>query len=112
MQQQLLLSYAAALPLILGLYWFSAEILCFAGGAAYLSSQGIFQGLLIYLCLLPLDRLLGVALDSAQMPRANSQKVGIMLALNLIGDLLVIAVQGPLWALVGVSILNCLVGIL
>lgn len=112
LKTNLIFSYAAALPLIVGMSLFSNQLVLWVGGADYQESVWIFRLFLIYLCLLPLDRLLGVTLDSVDLPNVNSQKVWIMLIINIVGDIWVILWVGQLWALVWVSILNCSIGIL
>lgn len=47
----------------------------------------IVKILSIYGLLLPLDRMTGIGLDSLNSPRVNALKVGIMLAANVLGDL-------------------------
>jgi len=61
-----------------------------AGGAEMESSAIILQIFLFYVVLLPIDRLLGVAIDSTGRPKFNSLKVWVMVSLNIIGDIVVL----------------------
>lgn len=111
LKSNLIFSYVAALPLIIGMLFFSNQLVVWVGGVDYQESVWIFRLFLIYLCILPLDRLLGVTLDSVNLPNVNSQKVWIMLIVNILGDVWVILWMEQLWALVWVSILNCIIGV-
>ena len=56
----------------------------------------------VYGLLLPIDRMTGIGLDSINKPNINAIKVILMLATNIIGDLIAVYVFGSL-ELVAVS---------
>jgi O-antigen/teichoic acid export membrane protein len=65
----------------------------------------------IYGLLLPLDRMTGIALDSINRPRQNAVKVLMMVAANLVGDLIaVFHFQSLIWMAIG-SVCFTIVGI-
>lgn len=80
-------------------------------GAGYEASVIILQIYLLHLILVPLDRFIGVTLNSLNLPQINTFKVMVMMVVNIVGDLIALLVIGELWALALVSIINILVGI-
>ncbi len=77
-------------PVMLFSFIFAKELVYILGGAGYESTTGVFRIFTIYGLLLPLDRFIGVALDSVNMPRYNFLKVVYMATANIIGDTLVV----------------------
>jgi len=71
----------------------------------------IVQVLSIYGLLLPIDRMTGVALDSLNKPHINALKVFVMVAANILGDVLAIYVFESLILVAVASILFTLLGI-
>ena len=69
---------------------FAKELVYILGGAGYEITTGVFRIFTLYGLLLPLDRFIGVALDSVNMPRFNFLKVVYMAVANIIGDTLVV----------------------
>ncbi len=78
------------IPVMLFSFIFAKDLVYILGGAGYESTTGIFRIFTVYGLLLPLDRFIGVALDSVNMPRSNFLKVVYMTVANIIGDSLVV----------------------
>lgn len=78
------------IPVMLFSFIFAKDLVYILGGAGYETTTGIFRIFTIYGLLLPLDRFIGVALDSVNMPRFNFLKVVYMAVANIIGDSLVV----------------------
>jgi O-antigen/teichoic acid export membrane protein len=77
-------------PLMLFSFIFAEEIVLILGGKDYVSTANIFRIFCVYGLFLPLDRFIGVALDSINKPRQNFFKVIYMTLSNIIGDLIVV----------------------
>jgi O-antigen/teichoic acid export membrane protein len=77
-------------PVMFFSFIFAKELVYILGGPGYESTTGVFRIFTIYGLLLPLDRFIGVALDSVNMPRYNFLKVVYMATANIIGDTLVV----------------------
>jgi len=77
-------------PLMLLSFIFAEEIVLILGGKDYVSTANIFRIFCVYGLFLPIDRFIGVALDSINKPRQNFFKVIYMTLSNIIGDLLVV----------------------
>ncbi|MCF8218506.1 MAG: hypothetical protein K9I29_01495 [Bacteroidales bacterium] len=71
---------------------FAKQFVIILGGQEYAETANIFRVFCIYGLFLPLDRFTGTALDSLNRPKKNLQKVLIMTAANIIGDLIAIFV--------------------
>lgn len=69
---------------------FAEQIVYILGGQDYIITANIFRIFCIYGLLLPIDRFIGVALDSVNQPRLNFYKVVYMAAANIIGDSIVV----------------------
>ena len=65
----------------------------------------------IYGLLLPIDRMTGIGLDSINKPKINAIKVFVMVAANIIGDLIAIFVFKSLLLVAVASIFFTLIGI-
>jgi O-antigen/teichoic acid export membrane protein len=100
------------LPIIGVLFHFSEELLVSFAGKKYIEADILLKFFFIYVFLLPLDRYLGIALDSLNLPQINTFKVFMMLFVNIIGDYLVLSYQLGLLAVIGVTLLNISIGIL
>lgn len=77
----------------------------------YLASIPIFQILLIYVLFLPVDRFIGIALDSLGRPQVNTLKIMLMVIVNIIGDYWVLSTGGSLVMVACVTLANIAVGI-
>ncbi|MCF8347501.1 MAG: oligosaccharide flippase family protein [Bacteroidales bacterium] len=78
------------LPLMLFSFVFAKEFVIILGGPEYAYTAGIFQIFCLYGLLLPIDRFLGVALDSINKPKQNFFKVIYMTTANIVGDSVVV----------------------
>lgn len=99
------------LPVIGICFHFSEELVTFYAGKGYVESVILLKLFLIYILLLPLDRYLGIALDSLNMPQTNTFKVFLMLFVNVLGDIFVLVKALGLAAIVGVTLINITFGI-
>lgn len=99
------------LPFIGITFHFSEEIITLYAGQQFVSAAPVLKIFSIYLLLLPLDRYLGIALDSLNMPKINTLKVFLMVLMNITGDWLVLKQQLGLEVVASVTLLNATVGI-
>ncbi|MAD97262.1 MAG: hypothetical protein CMB99_08055 [Flavobacteriaceae bacterium] len=83
----------------LGTFLFAKEFIILVSGTQYLdvALHGIDIVLIVkilslYGLMLPIDRMIGISLDSINKPSINALKVMIMLTANIIGDLIAIYV--------------------
>ncbi|MBI1182700.1 oligosaccharide flippase family protein [bacterium] len=83
-----------------------------AGGNNMAQAHHVLRVFLVYVMLLPIDRLLGVAIDSTGKPKFNAIKVWLMVLLNVLGDVLVLWWLQSLVAVAAVTVLNALAGVL
>lgn len=111
-------TYAGAItllfiPVALVCVVFAKYFVLVLGGAQYLETNVpiiLFQIFAIYGLFLPIDRFTGVALDSINRPKKNFYKVIVMVALNIIGDLIALYVFKSLIMVAVVTILFTIVG--
>ena len=75
------------------------------------SAADIVRVFSFYGLLLPIDRMTGIALDSLNKPHINALKVFVMVAANILGDLIAIFVFKSLMLVAVSSIIFTLVGI-
>lgn len=78
------------IPLMVFCFIFAEPIVEFLGGSDYIVSANIFRIFTLYGLILPLDRFIGVSLDSVNMPRHNFYKVLFMALFNIVGDLVAV----------------------
>ncbi|MBE0650341.1 MAG: hypothetical protein IH595_05825 [Bacteroidales bacterium] len=78
------------LPIMLISFIYAKEFVYILGGAGYEKTAVIFRIFCIYGILLPLDRFIGVLLDSLNLPKYNFFKVVYMTLANVIGDSIVV----------------------
>ena len=100
------------IPIIGLCFHFSENIINLYAGNGFSESIILLNLFLVYIILLPLDRYLGIALDSLNMPQINTFKVFMMLIINVLGDFIVLNNHLGLWAIVLVTIINISIGIL
>ncbi|MCD4695539.1 MAG: hypothetical protein K8S16_04790 [Bacteroidales bacterium] len=102
------------IPVIVLCIIFSEHILYFFAGSDYADAYSqmivIFYVILLYGLILPFDRFTGVALDSCELPNKNAIKVYIMLALNLIGNVVAVFVFESLILVAVVSVIFTIAG--
>lgn len=80
-------------------------------GPGFEASIPILQVFSVYLILLPLDRYLGILLDSIGKPQINTIKVFVMATLNVLGDWWVLSHDGSLVWVATVTLVHTSVGI-
>jgi O-antigen/teichoic acid export membrane protein len=78
------------IPVMLFSFVFAEPIVYILGGSDYVITANIFRIFCIYGLLLPIDRFIGVGLDSINKPKQNFFKVIFMASSNIIGDLIVV----------------------
>lgn len=78
------------LPIMALAFIFAEELVTLVGGPEYIETANVFRIFCLYGLLIPLDRFLGVALDSINMPKQNFIKVIYMTLSNIIGDAIVV----------------------
>lgn len=81
-------------------------------GSDYLTAAPVIQVFVLAALIAPLDRLIGLGLDSVGRPSVNMTKVLLMLACNVIGDIWVISVWGTLPAVAMVTFAMNSIGML
>ncbi len=69
---------------------FADEFVYILGGKGYEETASIFRIFCVYGILLPVDRFIGVALDSVNRPKQNFIKVVYMTSANIIGDTIMV----------------------
>lgn len=77
-------------PIMILSFIFAKQLVYILGGPGYESTASIFRIFCIYGLLLPLDRFIGVTLDSVNLPKFNFYKVVYMTLSNIIGDTIVV----------------------
>lgn len=75
------------LPVIAGTFVLADLIMRILGGPQYAGTGSTLRIFMVYSLLMPLDRFLGISLDMVNKPALNFLKVGIMLIVNILGDL-------------------------
>lgn len=78
------------LPVMIFSFIFAEEFVYILGGSDYLITANIFRLFCIYGLFLPIDRFIGVTLDSVNKPKQNFIKVIYMASFNIIGDTLAV----------------------
>lgn len=78
------------IPLMVFSFIFAEEIVYILGGSDYIITANIFRIFCVYGLLLPIDRFIGIALDSVNRPKDNFIKVIYMAVANIAGDLFVV----------------------
>ncbi len=73
-------------PVMLITFIFAKEFVYIVGGKGYEETAAILRIFCVYGLLLPIDRFVGVALDSVNRPKQNFIKVVYMTLANIIGD--------------------------
>jgi len=87
-----MLTWAFVPVAIIG-YFFAPLAVSLLGGAKYLHTEAvsIFRILLFISWLYPIDRFTGITLDIIHRPKINLYKVLIMLAVNIVGDFVLLS---------------------
>jgi O-antigen/teichoic acid export membrane protein len=110
------------IPMALAGYFFSEYLVLILGGQQYLkpdpttgaSAIVLFQIFSLSALMLPIDRLTGVGLDAINKPKKNFYKILVMVAANVIGDLIAVfyfkSLIGVAWATIFFTFLGVVVG--
>ena len=99
------------LPFLGIAFHFSEQIVTLYAGEGFVAASPILKVFTIYLLVMPLDRYLGIALDSVNLPHINSMKVVLMASLNIFGDWYILSHHLELSAVAMVTVVNTLFGI-
>ena len=99
------------LPVLLVLFVAADPVVRVLGGRAYTHAVPVLRWLLLYLALTPLDRALGMLLDSLGTPRFNLIKVGVMVVVNVAGNLAALLLWESVAAVAAVTTLTLLAGV-
>ncbi len=78
------------IPIMAISFIFAEEFVTILGGAEYSETASIFRVFCFYGLLLPIDRFIGVGLDSINKPKQNFIKVVYMTLSNIVGDSIVV----------------------
>jgi O-antigen/teichoic acid export membrane protein len=100
------------IPFAIGCLLFSSSILMVVGGESYVVSANIFRCFVFYSLFLPLDRFIGVTLDSLNKPHLNLIKVLVMLVVNISTNLLVLEKFESSTAVASTTILTIISGVM
>lgn len=99
------------LPFLGIAFHFSEQIVTLYAGEGFVAASPILKVFTIYLLVMPLDRYLGIALDSVNLPHINSMKVVLMASLNIFGDWYILSHHLDLHVVAMVTVVNTLFGI-
>lgn len=100
------------LPFTIAAFFAAEWIVTFIGGNEMIGAAVILQIFLVYVLLMPFDRLLGVTIDSTGEPKYNSFKVWIMVLINIVGDLVAVLIFDSLALVALATVVNILIGVI
>jgi len=100
----------AFIPVLVGCFLFAEELVVLLGGEVYRDAAIILRIFVVYMILLPLDRYIGIVLDSMNRPESNFRKIALMVIANVCGDFLALKFVGGVWAVAAVTISTFIVG--
>lgn len=102
------------LPMSLVCGLLAEPLVVLLGGEDYRESTTLLRIFMIYTSLSPLDRFTGIGLEAVRRPRLNLLKVILMLAVNVIGDLIALiwfhSIEGVALASIGTFLTGLLLG--
>jgi O-antigen/teichoic acid export membrane protein len=99
------------LPFLGIAFHFSEQIVTLYAGDGFAQAGPILKVFTVYLFIMPLDRYLGIALDSVDLPHINTMKVVLMASLNIFGDWYMLTHHLDLQAVAMVTVANTMFGI-
>jgi O-antigen/teichoic acid export membrane protein len=99
------------LPMMLFCFLFAEYILVFLAGERYLEMADVFRVFTIFGLFLPIDRFTGVTLDCLNLPKFNMIKVFVMVAVNVVLDIVILQFTSDLRFIAMGTILTTWVGI-
>jgi len=102
---------ALLLPAVI-LFVLAGPLVGMVAGPDYLEAVPVIRIFVVAAFLLPVDRMIGLGLDSLGRPDVNLVKVIVMLACNVLGDLWVLSVWGSLSGVATVTIVMSSIGML
>jgi O-antigen/teichoic acid export membrane protein len=88
------------------------SILLLVAGESYVGSADIFRCFIIYSLFLPLDRFLGITLDSLNKPHLNFFKVTASVIINVLGNMYVLYVFQTPVAVAATTVLTVISGVM
>ena len=100
------------LPLVAIMTLLAKPVLGMINESYHDHSLWVFYLFMFTAIMFPMDRFMGVALDAANLPRLNMLKIILMIVVNILGDLVVIFMGGPLWCIAGVSVITFSTGMI
>jgi O-antigen/teichoic acid export membrane protein len=114
--KKLFYTYSGALtfliiPLVIIGFIFAEDFMLLIGGKEYAGSTIIFRVFMIYGLMLPLDRFIGISLDSLNKPKLNFYKILFMMTANIIGDLIAVFVFESLLVVAIITIVFSILGL-
>lgn len=99
------------IPVLVALFVWAEPVVVLLGGADYAGAVPILRWFTLYLLFSPLSRALGMLLDSVNRPQYNLYKVGVMVAVNVAGDVAVLLLWESIPAVAAVTTLTLLSGV-
>lgn len=99
------------IPVYIISFIFAEELVYILGGEKYVEYANIFRIFIVYGIMLPMDRYLGIALDSINLPKFNMIKIIAMVTFNVVVDIIVIQVFNDIHAVAIVTIGTVTVGV-
>ena len=102
---------ALFIPVLVVLFVWAEPVVVLLGGADYAGAAPILRWFTLYLLFSPLSRALGMLLDSINRPQFNLYKVGVMVTVNVAGDVAVLLLWASIPAVAAVTTLTLLSGV-
>jgi len=102
----------AIMPLVILCLLSANEFMLLAGGKQYAMSANIFRIFALYSLLLPLDRFIGITLDSIGKPQLNLLKVSLMVVMNVTSNIIVLELFNSVLPVAVTTIFTICCGIL
>ena len=106
LQKETGLLFVLMAPMVILVWMFAPQLVVLLGGEAYRHSASVLRFFAVYTALIPFDRLSGIALDVYGRPERNMLKVLLMLAVNVVGDLMALSLGGGITEVAAVSVLT------
>lgn len=103
-------AFVLLLPMAIGAFVFAEPLVVLMGGEKYADSAILLRIFSVFMAFSALDRYAGVGLDVLNRPEINMRKVIVMLATNIVGDLIVLYFFESLPWVAAISILTFSVG--
>lgn len=102
----------AFLPVIVGMILLADIPVYLIGGAKYQHTEAanLLRISLVIALVFPIDRFIGVTLDVVNQPRLNLVKVFLMLAVNVVGDVIALSVFHNIYAVAIASLPTAIAG--